>query len=32
MRAALLFLWLITLTPFARAADWLSWRKVGMPR
>ena len=29
MRAALLFLWLITLTPFAQAADWLGWRKVG---
>lgn len=29
MRAALLFLWLITPTPFAQAADWLGWRKVG---
>ena len=29
MRAALLFLWLITLTPFAQATDWLGWRKVG---
>lgn len=29
MRAARLFLLLLTLTPLAQAADWLNWRKVG---